>query len=244
MLNLAHRVERLNHTIHLNQEFKADLDWWKQFLPLWNGSATFIDSGWVSADKLLLSTDASASIGCGAIYGTKWFNFRWPDWVLKLNPPIAWYELVPIYFSCMVWGDEWFSKRIEFRSDNQTTVAVWKKFSSPHRGLMELIRRIYFYAAKGNFTLRISYIAGVENIVADALSRFQMERFRYLVPDASGSPVSIDSNLVELKRSLLQPQDSEMCSSTIESADCYVPTWLQALEELTEQEFEGSHLFA
>ena len=46
MLNLAHRVRRLDHTIHLNQEFKADLEWWKQFSPLWNGFSSFLELEW------------------------------------------------------------------------------------------------------------------------------------------------------------------------------------------------------
>ena len=117
MLNLAHRVKRLDHTIHLNAEFKADLEWWKQFLPLWNGFASFVEPLWIDANKLQLFTDASACVGCGAIYGKSWFNYQWPMWVLELNPPIAWYELVPIYFSCVVWGHQWFGKRVEFWSD-------------------------------------------------------------------------------------------------------------------------------
>ena len=87
ILNLAHRVKRLDHTVHLNQDFKADLEWWKQFLPLWNGFASFLEPAWTTADKLLLFTDASASIGCGAIQGVKWFN------CIPLMPYILVYDI-------------------------------------------------------------------------------------------------------------------------------------------------------
>ena len=109
---------------------------------------------------------------------------------------------------------------------------------------MELIRRIYFHAAKGNFTVRISYFPGSENVVADALSRFQMGRFRTLVPTANVLPEVVDTNLVELQRSLLQQNDEKTESLTSELNDCTVPIWLQAPEEHIEPELEDSFLFA
>ena len=124
-------------------------------------------------------------------------------------------------------------------------MTVWKKFSSPHKGLMELILRIYFHAAKGNFTIRISYISGVENVVADTLSRFQMDRFRALVPMANLLPELIDSNLTELKRSLHQQHDVQWIDNSISvSTDSCTPTWLQEPEEYTQLELDGSFLFA
>jgi hypothetical protein len=118
-----------------------------------------------------LFTDASGAIGCGAAYGNEWFQVQWPDWVKSVSPPIAWLEMVPIYMACAIWGKYWHGKRILFHSDNESVIAAWEKYSSPHKGLMDIIRRIYFHAAVGNFAVRITHIRGVDNGVADALSR-------------------------------------------------------------------------
>ncbi|GAV01363.1 hypothetical protein RvY_12087 [Ramazzottius varieornatus] len=162
----------------------------------------------------LADEKTAGPIGCGAICGNQWFQYRSPDGVLALNPPIAWHEMVPIYLSCVVWGSQWRGKRLEFYHDNQATVAAWKKFSSPHKGLMELIRRIYFHAAKNNFTLRIMHLRGVANAIADSLSRSQMERFRTLAPRPNHSPETIDSNLTKSRQSLYMQNDKWIESST------------------------------
>lgn len=39
-------------------------------------------------------------------------------------------------------------------------------------------------AAHNNFAVYSTYIPGVQNEIADSLSRFQMDRFRQLAPDA------------------------------------------------------------
>ena len=36
-IDLASKTKQLNHWIHLNTEFRADLLWWDTFLTLWNG---------------------------------------------------------------------------------------------------------------------------------------------------------------------------------------------------------------
>ena len=41
MIDLAARFIRLDHHIHLNAQFRSDLQWWSLFLPDWNGSGFF-----------------------------------------------------------------------------------------------------------------------------------------------------------------------------------------------------------
>ncbi|GAU88988.1 hypothetical protein RvY_01590 [Ramazzottius varieornatus] len=50
-------------------------------------------------------------------------------------------------------------------------VSAWRKMSTPHNGIMELIRQMHFIAATNNFNLRITYIAGFDNSIADSVSR-------------------------------------------------------------------------
>ena len=53
---------------------------------------------------------------------------------------------------------------------------------------MTLVRLLYFCAACYNMHIMITHIAGIHNVIADAISRFQMQRFRSLAPDANTLP--------------------------------------------------------
>ena len=53
---------------------------------------------------------------------------------------------------------------------------------------MALVRLLYFCAARRNIHIMITHIAGINNNIADAISRFQMERFRTLAPAANLQP--------------------------------------------------------
>ncbi|XP_055352887.1 uncharacterized protein LOC129598832 [Paramacrobiotus metropolitanus] len=155
MINLANSVRQLHYRISLNKEFRADLNWWLEFLPLWNGFYSFLEPTWTSSADLNLFTDALLTFGCGAVYGHEWLH---------------------------------------------AVVSTWKSFSSRHCGVMDLIRRIYFTAARHNFHVRIVHIPGKDNLAADALSRNRLDLFRQLVPEAdiAPQPVNYDVSLLSL----------------------------------------------
>ena len=52
--------------IHLNKPKRLDLEWWNEFLPLWNGVSFFDLPEWEPVPDFELATDASGSLGFGA----------------------------------------------------------------------------------------------------------------------------------------------------------------------------------
>ena len=64
---------------------------------------------------------------------------------------------------------------------------------------MSLIRKTLFVAATHGFDLRVIHVAGTDNSAADALSRFQIRRFRELrpasAPDATPVPAGLTAFL-------------------------------------------------
>ena len=50
---------------------------------------------------------------------------------------------------------------------------------------MTLVRALYFCTARYNMHIMITHTIGTNNCIADAISRFQMNRFRSLAPHAS-----------------------------------------------------------
>ena len=81
-------------------------------------------------------------------------------------------------------GAHWACKRLLIHRDNHAVVDMWRSGSSRSKPLMSLVRTLFYTAASNNFTVLLQHIAGAENGVADALSRFQFCRFRTLAPEA------------------------------------------------------------
>jgi len=63
---------------------------------------------------------------------------------------------------------------------------------------MSLVRKIFLIAAKLKFSLSMKHIMGYNNLTADAISRFQLQRFRKLAPEAHHHPITLPAQLWEL----------------------------------------------
>ena len=107
-------------------------------------------------------------------------------------------ELFAIVAACYTWGQNWAGKRIVFTTDNLPITDVWKKGSTSSTSLMFLTRALYLFAAQAQFSIAFKFIPGVDNLIADSLSRFQMDQFFQLAPDADPEPTPIPDNLWSL----------------------------------------------
>ena len=124
-IDLSMSVKKLHHHISLNREVREDIQWWRHFLLQWNGVSIFPASEWTCHSAMELYTDASATIGYGAVFGQKWFYGVWPNELSGDLVSIQWKELFPIYAACFTWGPEWHGKRVLFHTDNKTDVVIW-----------------------------------------------------------------------------------------------------------------------
>lgn len=194
IINLTRGVPETKQIIRLSQEFRKDILMWQIFLNHWNGVSLFLPPYTESSPQIHLYTDAAGSIGYGGFFNNQWFQGKWlPS--QQLNPAygisIAWQELYPIYLATMLWAPTWANKRLCFHCDNQATVAILSAKSSKVPRIMNLIRLITFQTLRYNFTFTAKHVPGVDNSIADSLSRFQMSRFRFLAPEALPNPCPI-----------------------------------------------------
>ena len=232
-INISSGVRQNSRKIRLTSDFKADVEWWMRFLPEWNGTCSFLQSEETSASSMHLFTDAAGSTGCGAVFGSQWFYFPWPEWMKAAQPPIAFYELLPVYLACDLWGINWQRKRLLFHSDNLAVVFAWSKKSSQHHGMMELMRQMHFVAAKNNFVVRITHIAGIDNGMADAVSRCEWERFRLLNPSANREPEVVKSDLSFIQKALMSDHVPLLNNLIASQGGLPNDTLLPPLEEYT-----------
>ena len=109
--------------------------------------------------------------------------------------------MVPILLAVIVWGEKLFKKKVMFHCDNEGATMAWENLGSNNTGVLDLMRRILAAAARGNFTVTLKHIAGVDNSIADALSRFQEDRFRRLAPLARRNPTCFPDIFSQLRES-------------------------------------------
>lgn len=176
LITLSTKVTSLSHHISLNAEARADIQWWIDFLPTWNG-VSYIQSEPTSSVAMQLYTDAS-NIGMGGFLGDSWFSCPWPTpWQ---GQHINVKELFAIVAATFLWGKEWKDKQILFFTDNLPITHVWLSGSSPNPQLMKLVRHLFLFCARLNINILMQHIPGQSNAAADALSRLQVGRFHHL----------------------------------------------------------------
>lgn len=79
---------------------------------MWNNRAPYLEIDWTRSDVPKLCTDASVTLSYGAYFSGAWFNGRWPDSLLRLNPSIECFEMLPFISPC-AFGKRSFSKEID-----------------------------------------------------------------------------------------------------------------------------------
>ena len=183
LLSLAASVNNYI-TVRLNKECLLDIAMWCRFLTEWNGVALFLDREVIKVVDFTLYTDVAATVGYDGFFRNRWFQGRWPaELMLKDDEQLsmAFLELYPIVVSAILWGSEWKGKKIIF-CDNEATVHIINKGRSKVQPIMRLMRCLTWCAASGNFIIIAKHILGINNNIADAISRFQVSRFRQLAP--------------------------------------------------------------
>ena len=142
----------------------------------------------VTSIELRLFTDAS-DLGLGCVFGTHWVSSgRAEGWHPSPICHINVRELFAVWAAVFTWGHRWANKEIVIFSDNKSTVQVWTSGSCTDSRMMAVIRAIFYRAAKTNTNIILEYVPGPENVNADLLSRFQVEEFLNLNPDADQTP--------------------------------------------------------
>lgn len=177
-------VKRQHHHIAIKAQARDDLWWWGAFCEGWNGISMVPSLGEVSHT---FYSDASGSWGCGAAWGSLWFQQRWPELWLDVN--IAVKELVPVVLAAAIWGATWSGGRVRVRCDNEAVVYAITKGRARDPAIMRLVRCLFLLTACHNFVLVASHIPGRDNHLADAISRnepippsFQMAPQPCLIP--------------------------------------------------------------
>jgi len=176
LIDLTKKVTKLNHQITLNKESRRDLHAWEVFVEHFNGEQILGSQRWRTSDKIHLHTDASVSLGYGAVFASHWFFGPWPFSWATHNITVK--ELAPIAFALEIWGHRLKNHCIILHTDNEEVVHIINKQTSKVPSIMVLVRLMVLTCMKHNILVRAEHIPGKRNILPDILSRLQITAFR------------------------------------------------------------------
>lgn len=188
MLDLLKGMNPTKKRIRLSNEFIKDLQWWESVSTIFNGTEIIIPHN--DGGGLSFISDSS-NHGYGYVYGETWragfFNSSsLPEGHERLNPKhehwinvdvhlddpsINILEMIPVWLCVHAHAHEWTNMHVLCYSDNSQVVAMINKGTSRSSVAMAFIRSIFWSAAVNNFYLTARHVRGVDNKVADALSR-------------------------------------------------------------------------
>ncbi len=180
--------------IRLGEQARSDIAWWKAFATSWNGRSICLSA---RASDLTITSDASGHWGCGAFFEHRWFQLQWPDQDTH-DAHITVKELIPVVVGAAVWGRHWVGRTVTARSDNMATVTIINSGTCRDPRAMHLLRSLFFIAAHFDFCLRATHIRGIDNGLADALSRDNLTFFLHTVPQANPKPSPIPPAVIEV----------------------------------------------
>jgi len=137
----AAKLRKMHFKTRLNVSFRSDLLWWDTFLKYWNG-ASMLRHPVVSHSEFCAQTDASGTWSCAAILAPHWLLWQWPQEWRSIG--IMAKELLPIIFTCIVWGPCLSKHYINFHCDNANLVIAINKGSSKDKLVMHYFAVYHF----------------------------------------------------------------------------------------------------
>ena len=170
-----------HHHIRISKEHRLDLMIWREFLK--NPDVyyrPFMELGILDAIQIDMYSDASRNftLGFGAYCGPHWCHGQWDaTFCNQVQPSIEYLELYALTVGVLNWLHMFKNRKIILFCDNEAVVAMVNKSSSKCKNCMVLIRLIVLTSLVNNSRVYVRYVRSKDNGKADALSRFQMERF-------------------------------------------------------------------
>ena len=188
MLDLL-RASDKQDLVHLTDPFKQDLNWFRAFLPTFNGTTFFCHK------KFALQVHLDACLnGLCAICGNDVYSIPLPP--VFLNYDIVHLEMINILVAIRAWARHWATHKILIHCDNQAVVAVMTSSKTRDLTLVAIHRNILMECARFDIELHTVHIPGKTNLVEDALSRLSLDAgYIQVVNNYVSDPVWINPSL-------------------------------------------------
>jgi hypothetical protein len=168
ILDVMKPLKGTRHKYRITVGMKQDLQWWRSFLQVFNGKRTISYS---SPEPRYVFVDACET-GGGCYCEGDWQYVVWrQDWPQLTNAHINVKEGAMVLVAAYKWGNLWSNAEVVVRIDNYTAASAINKGTSRCVPLMDVVRALFWKSVWGNYKIHCWYLPGVENWLADAVSR-------------------------------------------------------------------------
>jgi len=154
-------------------EVYKDIGWWDRFLETYNGISIMLYDEWSKPDEIF-STDACLT-GAGGFFKGKYFRYTFPVDLLELKLNICVLEMLGIIVALRLWKDSLKGSSIIIQCDNEAVCHVVNSGRAKCKLLQEGLREICYLTAVAQCQIRCVHIPGIENRLADCLSRWEQD---------------------------------------------------------------------
>ena len=168
--SLAGFAQNEHGRIPVDDEMQKDLQWWRDFLPSFNGICILWLQDCITPDALVAS-DASL-VGGGGVYEKQYCHFKFPKSVVECTDNITQRELVTIMVVIKLWCKELYGKMIRFTTDNEASMFAINRGRTRDKFMLRCIREIAWICAQNQILIKAVHLSTKLNILPDALSRW------------------------------------------------------------------------
>ena len=149
---------------------RDDMMLWRRFLEQATAEKKFHFLFPEDQPSYTITTDASGSVGYGAVMDEEWFSGLWnEEWWISQN--IALLELYPIFVALHIWLDKISNSSIHVVTDNMALVSMLNSMYSKDKKINKLLKNCALLAMDHNIVIRALHIRTEDNIIPDRLSR-------------------------------------------------------------------------
>jgi hypothetical protein len=221
-----------NKRVQLTSSALEELNWWSTSLADWNGRAAR-----ARPHTAVLTTDAS-EWGFGATLEllaskdsparTLAIDGQWTEFEAARSS--NWRELKTVDLALDHWSAELARHSALVRSDNATTVAYVNRFGGKYESLHVIASALHRRAWAHGTELRAIHIAGVDNVVSDALSRlndktdWRLRKCAFKRLEAWFGPHTVD-RFASRANTRLPRYNSRTADPGAEAVDCLYQNW-------------------
>ena len=114
----------------------------------------------------------------GAVFSNRWIITEWnPEFMKNKNPSIEFLELFALAAAILASSSDSKNNRYIIFCHNQSVVDMVNNTNSSCKNCMTLMRHLVKEQLKHNFRVFARHVRTEDNVLADALSRGQLQRF-------------------------------------------------------------------
>ena len=155
-----------SHPVMLDTEFKKDINWFVNFLPVYNGISIINRS----PPAITVEVDSCLTRGAG-LMGKYFYSCQFPEFILQQFLHISCLEMLNLVVAVKLWSNSWAGKSVIINCDNSATVDTIQHGRARDKFLLKCARVIWFHTARLDIDLQVKHKPGVLMHTVDSLSR-------------------------------------------------------------------------